>query len=76
MNQTSLFFLFYCVVDGFFLCGLGLPGVFFRVLELPLVMLLSLDVAPSESNPPSFFVMLLMVFFLVAMNFLVFFSCS
>jgi hypothetical protein len=48
--------------------------VFFNLLwscSLPLMLLFSFGATSSESNPLSFFVVLLMVFFLVVLAFLV-----
>ncbi len=41
-----------CVVDGFLLGGFKFLGVFFCVLQPPLVLLLSLGATFGELNPP------------------------
>ncbi len=63
-----------CVANGFFPSVLKPSSVFLYVLEPPLVLLLSFGATSSELNPLLFlFVVLLMVFFLVVLNFLVLF---
>jgi hypothetical protein len=61
-------FFIYCVVDGLLLGGFQLLGVFPCVLELPSVMFFSLGATFGESNPPSFSMVLLMVFFFIALG--------
>jgi hypothetical protein len=74
VNRTSPPFLLCCVVDGFLPNGIELFNAFDGVLELPLVLFLSFGASFGESNPTfSFFIVLLMVFFLEALSFLVLF---
>jgi hypothetical protein len=64
----------YCVANGLHFGGLELFNVFFCVLELPLVLIISLGATFGELNPSfNLLIVLLMVFFLVVLNFLMFF---